>query len=334
MSFWTPSNLNQMVGNANSMDLLRAILASKEKAPRAYMFEGPHGCGKNTFAKLFAKEMMPEGLIKIVDPEKFSSTMGQEDVGDYACIIFDNADRMTREQADVIAAKMDKASFKPTVIFLSSIASKVEQSIRARTLRVSCGKLSTSELAGLLSSVCATHKLMFDIESLNRIALNAQGIPSQALLILQGVAAFGAITMDNVDKLETGLECEVEQLLHQISNDQDPWELATKLKDQYSLEAIIDSLFECYAKAFLEGDSLASGKLSNYKVVGEILLKWKSAQTPPSSALFILVRELLDSNEVVSVVKDPKAVSKAAVTERDRGMTGTELDEFIMSGGV
>jgi DNA polymerase III gamma/tau subunit len=229
---------------------------------------------------------------------------------------------------------MDKATFKPVMIFLSSSTSRVEQSIRARTLRVNWGKLSLNELAGLLSSVCAANKLMFDIEALNCIAHNAQGIPSEALMTLQAVSMFGNITMENVDKLQMGLEGGVERLLTSISANSEPWELTTQLKDTYQLDDIIDAMFERYAKAFIEGESLASGKLSNYKAVGEILLKWKSAQTPSPSALFIMVRELLDSNEVATVIKEPKAAPKSSGADRDRGMTGTEMDEFVMSGGI
>lgn len=330
MNFWSPSNLNQMVGNANSLDLLRAILANKAKAPRAYLFEGPHGCGKNAFAKLFAKELT--GGVTVVSPDRVTSTLNQEDLDEYACIVWDHADRMTREQSEQVAARMDRADFKTVMIFLAVTASKVEQCIRARSLKLQCGKLTTPELSGLLSSVCAENKTLFDVAALEQIAKTSQGIPGAALVLLEGVSAYGSVTLGNVSKLETGLELETEQLLHRIATNQDPWELASKMKDAYVLEDIIDSLFETYSKAFLEGSSLVSGKLSNYKSVGTTLLKWKSAQTPPVSALFILVQELIDCNEVA--VAQSEATTKKPVMDRDRGMTGAELDELILAGGI
>lgn len=330
MSFWSPQNLNQMVGNANSLDLLRAILANRAKAPRAYLFEGPHGCGKNCFARLFAKELT--GDVAVVSPEKFSSTLNQEDLDEYACIVWDHSERMTKEQAEQLATLMDRSSTKTVMIFLAVTASKIEQSVRARSLKVHCGKLTTSELAGLLSSVCADNKILFDVEALNQIARNAQGIPGNALVLLAAISAYGSITMETVGKLANGLEVDSEQLLRLIAVSSEPWELATKMRDRYVLEDIIDSLFDTYSKAFLDGTDLVSGKLSNYRSVGNTLLKWKSALTPPVSALFLLVQELIDCNEVAQ--PEPNKPKPKPGVERDRGMTGAELDELILSGGM
>jgi len=311
MSFWSPSNLNQMVGNANSLGLLRAVLANKSKAPRAYLFEGPHGCGKNVFAKLFAKELVGDTVV--VSPEKVSSTLGQEDLDEYPCLI------------------MDRSDCKTVMIFLTVTASKVEQSIRARTLKVQCGKLSTPELSGMLSSVCAANKILFEVDALNQLAKDAQGVPSVGLVLLEAAAIQGPLTLNSVNKLQSGIEGDAVSLLTMINAGADPLELASKMKDAYALDDIIDSLFETYAKAFLEGSPLVSGKLSNYKSVGNILLKWKSAQTPPVSALFILVQELVDCNE--AMVQIEQKTKQKPVVDRDRGMTGAELDELILSGG-
>ena len=329
MSFWSPSNLNQMVGNANSLGLLRAVLANKSKAPRAYLFEGPHGCGKNVFAKLFAKELVGDTVV--VSPEKVSSTLGQEDLDEYPCLIWDHAERMTREQAEQLATRMDRSDCKTVMIFLTVTASKVEQSIRARTLKVQCGKLSTPELSGMLSSVCAANKILFEVDALNQLAKDAQGVPSVGLVLLEAAAIQGPLTLNSVNKLQSGIEGDAVSLLTMINAGADPLELASKMKDAYALDDIIDSLFETYAKAFLEGSPLVSGKLSNYKSVGNILLKWKSAQTPPVSALFILVQELVDCNE--AMVQIEQKTKQKPVVDRDRGMTGAELDELILSGG-
>lgn len=327
MNLWSPTNLNQMVGNSNSLELLRAILANKPKAPQAYLFVGPHGCGKNTLAKLFAKELI--GDVTVVNPEQFSSILNQEDLNEYTCIVWDHSERMTREQAEQLATLMDRPATKTVMIFLALIASEIEPSIRARALKVYCGKLSIPELSGLLSNVCAENKTLFDVEALSQIAHDAQGIPGDALVLLSAISACGSVTMEAVTKTASGLESDIEQLLFAIANNKDPWQLAIKMKDTYVLEDMVDLLFETYSKAFLEKTDLISGKLSNYKNVGTILLKWKSAQILPVSALFILVQELVDCNEVVTQI-DQKVKSVV----RDREMTGSELDELILAGDI
>lgn len=329
MSFWAPTNLNQMVGNTNSFELLRAILGNKDKAPRAFLFDGPHGCGKTTVAKVFATGLLPEQTATLVDPERFGSLLQQEDIADYPCLIWDNADRLTRDQCDALSALMDKASTKTVMIFITSDAGRLGQGLRARTLRISCSKLAKPEMAGLLSSVCSSHSLNFEVGALNLIADQAQGVPSVAIRLLEATSMLGDVTVTNVKTVGTSLDDQALRLMRLIANQMDPWELATQMKDSNPFEAIVDAMFTTYSNAFINKHSDLLEKLSNYRRVGEIFLKWKSAPSVPPSATYILVRELMDSNQIGTVTMVTAPAAKSEI-QRDRQMTGPELDALLM----
>jgi hypothetical protein len=327
MSFWNPSHLNQMVGNERTQKLLRAILGNKSKAPTGYLFEGPSGCGKSSFARLFAKELVEE-LPTIIQPDRANSVINQEDLNEYKCLVWEQADRLTREQSDFIAAKMDKPT-GPIMVFVAQDGGKVEQSIRSRTLRIGCQKLNEAEMVGLLSSVCAAHGLLFNTDALRSIAKHSGGSPAQALVQLNAVSLIGEISQENVQTVGTDLSVAVSDLLESLSTGQIPWDVVSQLANKYPLDSLVDSMFTAYAQSFLTDGSLSAGKLSNYRRVGEILLKWKSASSAPPTALFILVKELATSAEKVEIVQ---AKPQTAAVKRDRILTGAELDRIMDTG--
>ena len=78
MALWTPASLNEIVGNSQTVDFLRSIVAQKDKAPRGFILDGPSGCGKTTVAKLFGKSLC--GEIQYVTRDKIQAFINLEDI--------------------------------------------------------------------------------------------------------------------------------------------------------------------------------------------------------------------------------------------------------------
>jgi DNA polymerase III delta prime subunit len=267
--------------------------------------------------------------VATIQPDRFGQTLSQEDLDEYPCIIWDHAERFTREQGDLVCSLMDRADLKTIFVFTTSEYSKLSQGIRARVLRVPCSKPSQSDLTGLLGSICAAHKLNFELDALNLLATRTHGVPSQAIKALHAVSLLGDITAGTVAKLQVSIEEQASQLLTRIALNQSPMELVEQIKDSYPTEELIDAMFTVYARAVYDNDKSSHvivEQLSNYKRVGEVFIKWKGLTNPPPAALFILTRELLDSNKVVDV---PAQADAAPVIQRDRQITRKELDDLI-----
>lgn len=309
MSFWVPTSLNQIVGNPHSLELLRAILGNLDRAPLAYVFEGASGTGKSTIAKLFFKQMFPENKIVVVQPDHFSQVLQQEDLTEYPCMIWDHANCLSKEQADQLCAHLDRSDIKTVFVFITSEYIKTHQGLRSRALRIPCTKPSQTELAGLLGSICASHNLNFELEALNAIAGRSNGFPSRAILELQAVSLLGSITVDTVGKLQETIDDQAVKLLYHVDSEQSIlMDMVDSVKDTYPPEEFVAALFNAYSRVFFDKSKISeliSKKLSNYKKVGEIFIKWTSASSLPPSALFILFKELIDSNkaEIVQVIQ-------------------------------
>lgn len=301
MSFWTPVSLNQIVGNARSLELLRAILENRDRAPSSFVFDGANGVGKNTIARLFFQDMFPGEKPRVVQPELFSQTLQQDDLQECPCIVWDHAERLTVEQADQLCAYLDRSDVKSVFVFLCVNYNKVHKGLRARALRIPCLKPSRADLTGLLGSICASHHLNFELEALGMIASRTADIPSRAIIDLQAISVLGDITVETVLKLQTNIEEQAIQVLTHI-DDPDIMKLADPIKDMHPIEELIDALFEVYSTAFYDNTKsigIIAEKLSNYKRVGDIFIKWKAVTSLPPSALFILIKELVDSRKMV-----------------------------------
>lgn len=331
MNFWAPTSLNQIVGNAGSLELLRAIIGNRERAPRAFCLEGPHGVGKSTIAKLFLSQLLPGEKIAVIQPDRFGQTLNQEDMTEYPSITWDHAERLTREQGDQLCALMDRTDLKTIFVFITSEYTRVPQGVRARALRVPCSKPSQSDLTGLLGSICAAQGLNFELDALNLLATRTHGVPSQAIKTLHAVSLLGDITAGTVAKLQASVEEQANQLLHRIALNQSPMELAEQIKDSYPTEELIDAMFTAYSQAVYDNDKSSHvivERLSNYKRVGEVFIKWKTSPNPPSASLFILIRELLDSNKSTGVTPLPTSTTPPPI-QRDTDITPGDVDKLI-----
>ena len=330
MAFWKPQNLNQIVGNEGIINLLRSIIAHKDKAPRAYLFDGPSGCGKNTISKLFLESLLPEEKVITIGPERFGQILKQEDFSEYKCLIWDHADKLTRDQSEDIANLMDRQNSEQFFIFIAT--GKLEQCLRSRTLKITCSKLSINEMTGLLSSVCATKNVNFTSEALNTLARKADGVPSQGIILLQATSVSGKVTDDSIQNLTSDIGEQCRDLLLKVALKQDAMELATIVKNKYEFGDIVDTLFSVYSHAFINKDTELIEKLSNYKRVAEIFIKWKSNNSIPSNAIYLLVRELMDSNNREVISKPMTSVESKPTIQRSRELTYSEMVELIAQG--
>ncbi len=52
-----PQNFNEVIGNKQTIDSLKSILARDEDIPHVFLFQGNSGCGKTTLARIVAHEL-------------------------------------------------------------------------------------------------------------------------------------------------------------------------------------------------------------------------------------------------------------------------------------
>lgn len=333
MTFWMPTSLNQIVGNEATMELLRSLVASKDRAPRAYTFDGPNGCGKNTIARLFLESLLPEQRCITIGPERFGQILKQEDFSEYKCLVWDHADKLTKDQSEEVAALMDRSKSDQVFVFITT--GRLEQCLRSRSLKVTCSRLSSNELSGLLSSICALNDINFDISAINILAKKADGVPSQGIVMLQAAAISGKLTQESVANVTDDLGDQCRELLRQLGTEEG-MELASRIRNRYEFPAVVDCMFDTYSKAYVNKEVELLHKLSNYKRVGDIFLKWRSNSQVPSSALYLMIRELMESNNAdpVTVVTPTAPVETKSAINRSRELTYSEMVELIAEGSV
>jgi len=210
-----PKTFKEIVGNKAVVTGLQKVVASKpKKRPHTYLFHGPTGCGKTTFARVFARELGCEdmGLIELnaantrgIDSirEVCDSALTGALFGSCKCYIFDESHQLTKAAQEALLKIIEDCPPHVYFMFCTTDPDKIIKTIKNRCAKYGVKSLRPSEMRDLLTTIADIEKMpdVIDDEVINLIAKVAEGCPREAIMILEQVRDY-----DTVAEIEEAVE--------------------------------------------------------------------------------------------------------------------------------
>ncbi len=192
-----PSNFKDIIGHKSIINSLQTLLESNN-LPHTFLFSGPSGTGKTTFARIIAKMLRADkndiieinvantnGVDYIRDLSnfaKFAPLLGQNKV-----FILDECQQLTKEAQNCLLKTLEDSPLHSYFILCTTDPAKLIPTIKNRCTSYNLTILSNKEIEEILNRVIKEEKMCIPEDVFNLIIYKAEGCPRKALVLLNQV---------------------------------------------------------------------------------------------------------------------------------------------------
>ena len=198
---YRPKSFDQLMHGKHVTQLSKDSLTH-----HAYLFFGPSGTGKTSYARLCMAEFNSEDINRCIDgthPDYVEVNCavqnGVDDIrslisdtinispvkSQYKFIVFDECQCLTANAMNALLKTIEEPPKHIKFFFCTTEINKVIPAIRTRCQLIPFFKLSVSNVYNILEYICAGEKLIYDTESLKLIASCAEGSGRSAINYLE-----------------------------------------------------------------------------------------------------------------------------------------------------
>jgi len=197
---YRPQTLDEIVGNEETVEILKSYFTGKVDVPRSILFHGPTGCGKTTLARIVARELGVKGEdIKEIDSADFRGIDTIREIrrqSQYKPLespcrvwILDEVHRLTNDAQSALLKELEDTPKHVYYILCTTDPQKLLPTIRGRCAEFQVRTLNEIEMKKLLRRVVKAEGERLRKEVYEQIAQDSIGHPRNALQILAQVLA-------------------------------------------------------------------------------------------------------------------------------------------------
>lgn len=192
-----PKTFDEIIGNRDTVESLQSLLQQKDP-PHTFLFSGLTGCGKTTLARIVANELgcSEYDLMEynsansrgIETARDIISQMNYKPLkGNIKIYLLDEVHKLTKDFQDAILKATEEPPNHVYFLMCTTEPEKLLKTLLNRCSRFEVHKLNIKMIMRLLDNVLTPRKIKIGIDVLEKIAEESEGIPRQALIMLQQI---------------------------------------------------------------------------------------------------------------------------------------------------
>lgn len=187
-----PKSFEEFMGNKSVTDELKAILPKKNE--HSFLITGPIGCGKTTLARIMAKELdcedqyynlIEKNCADLTGVEEMRKELFRTTFATKRTRIFDEAHKLTNAAQSAALKYFEEPTSSAYLILCTDKPDKIIPALKSRCFNYELRPLLPFETVKLLKNVCKKEGKALSKDTLYSIADASNGIPREALKILE-----------------------------------------------------------------------------------------------------------------------------------------------------
>src|SRR3989337_1311579 len=190
---YRPKTLEEVVGHEEIKESLKSLF-KENTFPHAFLFSGPSGTGKTTFARIIANMLGGNGDIIEVN---IANTNGVDFIrelneiarkspllGNNKVFILDEVQQLTKEGQNCLLKLLEDSPKYSYFILCTTDQQKLLPTIKNRCLSYTLKALSNKDIESILVHVTTLEKIELLEDVLNLLVYKSEGCPRKALVML------------------------------------------------------------------------------------------------------------------------------------------------------
>ena len=271
---YRPVTLKELKGNDDTIATLSKMLEDVEKAPHVYMLNGPTGCGKTTIGRIIANELGSIGTdFREINSADFRGIDMVRDIVEKSqylpiegrCIVWliDEVHQLTSAAQEAFLKILEDTPDHVYFILCTTDPQKLKATLKGRCSVFQMKPLTNNQMFGLLRTVAWAKGEKLEKVVLDTIVELAEGLPRNALQVLEQVLA---TSEENRLEVATNFEAKKDEVfkLYLALISHKGWKevmtLLTSLKGE-DPEGIRRLMLACASNALLKKDDMRAGAI-------------------------------------------------------------------------
>lgn len=195
---YRPSSFNEIKGNQQVISVLESMLGDLKTCPQVFLLHGPTGCGKTTIGRIIKDRLGCVGEdFKEVDSADFRGIDTVREIrrnaqyspmfGSCRVWLIDEVHKMTNDAQNALLKFLEDTPKGVYIILATTDPQKLLNTIRGRCSEFQLKPLNEIEMKRLLKRTVIREKEKLRDEVYEQIIQDGQGLPRNALQILEQV---------------------------------------------------------------------------------------------------------------------------------------------------
>lgn len=246
-----PQNISDVVGQDIITSIISKQISSKSLA-NVYIFVGPPGVGKTSFARVMAHELNCDPceinaavFNSVNDVRELNKDASYHKIGQlYNFYIIDECHQYQKAGFSALLKLLEEPPEKSIFVLCTTELQKIPKTILSRGQVFYFKSVKTEVIAERLGVICGDYDIDFDNDALDFIAKSSYGCVRDAVQKLDQISSLGKVTLDLAKKVIPDYD-----LVQKVLVEKD----FSKLEDLNNSSVSVDSFIQDALRLAIEG---------------------------------------------------------------------------------